>query len=186
MQKNDLKYAPEYKPPLRARNAFSFVELFEREHAPHFHVHFAKRAAHTALFVKAISGLPFSITAHGQDFMTDLGNDGLLRELCAAAEFVGAETNYSRDLLASRCPKAARKIFRVYNGIDLSRFPETADNQTNRGVPGPARLLSVGRLVASKRFHVLIDACTELKKRVIDFAIQIIGDAARRKELETH
>jgi len=117
--------------------------------------------------------------------MTDLGNDGLLRELCAAAEFVGAETNYSRDLLASRCPKAARKIFRVYNGIDLSRFPETTDNRTNQALPGPVRLLSVGRLVAFKGFHVLIDACTELKKRGIDFALQIIGDGALRKELET-
>ena len=185
VQEHDLKYGPEYKAALRARNAFFFVELFERERVPHFHVHFANRAAHTALFVKAISGLPFSITAHGQDFMTDLGNDGLLRELCAAAEFVGAETNYSRDLLASRCPKAARKIFRVYNGIDLSRFPETADNQTNRGLPGPVRLLSVGRLVAFKGFHVLIDACTELKKRGIDFALQIIGDGALREELET-
>ena len=33
------------------------------------------------------------MTAHGQDFMSDLGNDELLRELCASAEFVGAETD---------------------------------------------------------------------------------------------
>ena len=85
VQEHDLKYGAEYKAALRARNALFFVELFERERIPHFHVHFANRAAHTALFVKAISGIPFSITAHGQDFMTDLGNEGLLRELCAAA-----------------------------------------------------------------------------------------------------
>src|SRR5207248_617823 len=168
---HEKKYGPEYKAALRARNALFFVELFERERVPHFHVHFANRAAHTAMFVKAISGIPFSITAHGQDFMTDLGNDELLRELCAATEFVGAETNYSRDLLASRCPVAARKIFRVYNGIDLSRFPDTIDNGTNRGSRGPIRLLSVGRLVAFKGFHILIDACSELKKRGIDFAL---------------
>src|SRR5437667_5419014 len=74
------------------------------------------------MFVKAVSGIPFSITAHGQDFMSDLGNDELLRELCASAEFVGAETDYSRDLLAARCPESREKIFRVYNGTDLSRF----------------------------------------------------------------
>src|SRR5437868_6843791 len=86
---HESKYGPEYKAELRARNALFFVELFEREKVPHFHVHFANRAAHTAIFVKAISGISFSMTAHGQDFMSDLGNDELLRELCASAEFVG-------------------------------------------------------------------------------------------------
>jgi glycosyltransferase involved in cell wall biosynthesis len=185
VQEHDLKYGPEYKAALRARNAFFFVELFERERIPHFHVHFANRAAHTALFIKAISGIPFSITAHGQDFMTDLGNEELLRELCAAAEFVGAETDYSRDLLASRCPNAAGKIFRVHNGIDLSRFHEPTDNPTNQAFPGPIRLLSVGRLVAFKGFHRLIDACSELEKRGIDFVLRIIGDGPLREELET-
>ena len=68
---------------------------------------FTSRTAppHTAMFVKAISGIPFSITAHGQDFMSDLGNDELLRELCASAEFVGARLT-SRDMLAARCPES--------------------------------------------------------------------------------
>src|SRR5256886_11642659 len=99
------KYGTEYKAALRARNALFFVELFEGARVPHFHVHFAKRTAHTAMFVKAVSGIPFSMTAHGQDFMSDLGNDELLRELCASAEFVGAETDFSRDLLAGHCPE---------------------------------------------------------------------------------
>src|SRR5436190_4616487 len=126
---HEKKYGPEYKAALRARNALFFVELFERERVPHFHVHFANRAAHTAMFVQAISGIPFSITAHGQDFMSDLGNEELLRELCANAQFVGAETDYSRDLLAARCPESSAKIFRVYNGTDLRRFPDPDFNQ---------------------------------------------------------
>ena len=130
---HEEKYGAEYKAALRARNALFFVELFERARVRHFHVHFANRAAHTAMFVKAVSGIPFSMTAHGQDFMSDLGNDELLRELCASAEFVGAETDYSRDLLAARCPESRSKIFRVYNGIDLSRFPEAGDRSTLSG-----------------------------------------------------
>ncbi|MGZ5003157.1 MAG: hypothetical protein ACXWBM_08180, partial [Chthoniobacterales bacterium] len=62
---HEKKYGPNYKAALRARNALFFVDLFEREKVAHFHVHFANRAAHTAVFVKAISGIPFSITAHG-------------------------------------------------------------------------------------------------------------------------
>src|SRR6476659_2245103 len=175
VNRHEIKYGADYKAELRARNALFFVELFKRERVPHFHVHFANRAAHTAMFVKAISGIPFSITAHGQDFMSDLGNDELLRELCATAEFVGAETDYSRDMLAARCPESREKIFRVYNGIDLSRFPKLEADQRS---PATIRFLSVGRLVPFKGFDILIDACAELQKRGINFDCEIIGDGA--------
>src|SRR3954453_4213806 len=178
---HEKKYGPEYKAALRARNALFFVELFERERVPHFHVHFANRAAHTAVFVQAISGIPFSITAHGQDFMSDLGNEELLRELCANAQFVGAETDYSRDLLAARCPESSAKIFRVYNGIDLRRFPDPTFNQA---AAGRIHFLSTGRLVGFKGFEILVDACAELRKRGLDFECEIIGDGPLRDELE--
>jgi glycosyltransferase involved in cell wall biosynthesis len=181
VSRHEKKYGPEYKAALRARNALFFVELFKREQVRHFHVHFANRAAHTAMFVKAISGIPFSITAHGQDFMSDLGSDELLRELCAAAEFVGAETNYSRDLLGARCPESRNKIFRVYNGIDLSRFPKS---NADRHSWDPVRFLSVGRLVAFKGFDTLIDACAELQTHGLNFACEIIGEGDLRDELE--
>jgi len=119
---HEVKYGPLAKAELRARNALHFAEFFERSGGDHVHVHFANRAAHTALFLKETSGIPFSVTAHGQDFMKDLGSDDLLREICAGAEFVAAETDYSRDLLRQRCPDSAAKIHRVYNGIDLERF----------------------------------------------------------------
>ncbi|PYM00695.1 MAG: hypothetical protein DMF19_08665 [Verrucomicrobia bacterium] len=181
---HEKKYGTEYKAALRARNALFFVELFEHERVPHFHVHFANRAAHTAMFVKAISGIPFSMTAHGQDFMSDLGNDELLRELCASAEFVGAETDYSRDLLAGRCPESREKIFRIYNGIDLSRFPRRDVLLEVPGRSSEIRFLSVGRLVPFKGFDILIDACAELQKRGLNFNCEIIGEGALGEELE--
>jgi len=181
VKRHENKYGAAYKAALRARNALFFVELFKRERVPHFHVHFANRAAHTAMFVKEISGIPFSITAHGQDFMSDLGSDELLRELCATAEFVGAETDYSRDMLAARCPESGEKIFRVYNGIDLTRFPAA---QTKRHSMGPVRFLSTGRLIPFKGFDILIDACAQLQNRALNFACEIIGDGPLRAELE--
>jgi glycosyltransferase involved in cell wall biosynthesis len=188
VSRHENKYGAEYKAALRARNALFFVELFKRERVPHFHVHFANRAAHTAMFVKAISGIPFSITAHGQDFMSDLGNDELLRELCASAEFVGAETDYSRDMLAARCPESRDKIFRVYNGIDLTRFPRRDALPRVPGHaearPSPIRFLSTGRLVPFKGFDILIDACAQLQNRALNFVCEIIGDGPLRADLE--
>ncbi|MDQ6623431.1 MAG: glycosyltransferase family 4 protein [Verrucomicrobiota bacterium] len=179
---HERKYGPDYKAELRARNALFFVDLFERERVPHLHVHFANRAAHTALFVKAISGIPFSVTAHGQDFMTDLGNAELLREICAGAEFVAAETDYSRDLLARACPDSASKIFRVYNGIELQKFPPA---RAASSAAEPIRLLSVGRLVEFKGFDVLIDACVALRRNQLDFTCEIIGSGDLHDALQT-
>src|SRR6059058_2952673 len=161
VERHERKYGASGKAAQRARNALYFADHFKRRSVDHVHVHFANRAAHTAMFLKEISGIPFSVTAHGQDFMKDLGNDDLLREICAAAEFIAAETDYSRDLLRQRCPDSAGKIHRVYNGIDLEFFPSpTGPSRTGIApyqVAGNAapRILSIGRLVAFKGFDYL-------------------------------
>src|SRR5437764_164312 len=171
VDRHERKYGRQVKAEQRARNAFYFADLFTRKDVHHFHVHFANRAAHTAIFLKEISGIPFSVTAHGQDFMKDLGSDDLLREICAAAEFVAAETDYSRNLLRGRCPDSAAKIHRVYNGIDLERFPAPREETARPAVASyhVPHILSVGRLVAFKGFEHLIDACAELARRRFAF-----------------
>src|SRR5437660_3270537 len=165
VDRHERNYGPGVKAEQRARNALYFADHFKRRGVDHVHVHFANRAAHTALFVKEISGIPFSVTAHGQDFMKDLGNDDLLREICAGAEFVAAETDYSRELLCQRCPDSGAKIYRVYNGIDLEPLPDLLPPQANAS----PRIISVGRLVAFKGFEHLIGACGELARRGLDF-----------------
>jgi colanic acid/amylovoran biosynthesis glycosyltransferase len=177
---HEKKYGWRYKPVQRARNALYFAELFTQAGVDHFHVHFANRAAHTALFLKEIAGIPFSITAHGQDFMIDLGNDDLLGEICAAARFIAVETNYSGQLLAQRCPDSASKIYRVFNGVDLAAFPQPRPPSQDKS----ARILSVGRLVPFKGFDQLIDACAELARRNLDFTCDIIGDGPERDRLQ--
>jgi glycosyltransferase involved in cell wall biosynthesis len=193
VQQHEQKYGPGAKAGLRARNALYFADFFTRSEVDHVHVHFANRAAHTALFLKGISGIPFSVTAHGQDFMKDLGSDDLLREICAAAEFVAAETDYSRELLCRRCPDSAAKIHRVYNGIDLERFPITngepaRPRRSEQPVAAPyhvPRIISIGRLVAFKGFDHLIDACAEVARRGFDFTCDIIGDGPLRETLRS-
>ena len=179
VEQHERKYGPGVKAEQRARNALYFADFFARNQVDHVHVHFANRAAHTALFLKEISGIPFSVTAHGQDFMKDLGSDDLLREICAAAEFVAAETDYSRELICQRCPDSAAKIHRVYNGIDLEHFPTPAQGTTN---PVP-RIISVGRLVPFKGFEYLVDTCAELARRGFDFVCHIVGDGPLRDRL---
>lgn len=179
--RHDQEYGHQVKAETRARNATYFAELFARNKIDHFHVHFANRAAHTALFLKAMANIPFSITAHGQDFMADLGNDKLLQEICDAAEFVAVETEYSRDLMTQRCPNSAGKIHRVYNGMNLANFFGAAAPVQ---VVEPVRILSVGRLVSFKGFEYLIEACEQLRQRSVNFCCEIIGDGPLRESLQ--
>ncbi len=95
--------------------------MLRRRGVEHLHVHFTNHATHVAAFVRAMGGLPFSFTAHAQDFLVDLGNDDLLREMCERAAFVVAVSDFSRGLLVERCPAAAAKIHRIYNGLPLDR-----------------------------------------------------------------
>jgi glycosyltransferase involved in cell wall biosynthesis len=180
VEQHEQKYGKPFKAAQRARNALYFADLFSRHNIEHCHVHFANRAAHTALFLKNMTGITFSVSAHGQDFMIDLGNDELLREIFREAEFIAAETDYSMKLLQKRCPESADKIHRVYNGMDLGSI---SPGQRERP-PGPTTILSVGRLVTFKGFEVLIEACAELDQRNFAFHCEIVGDGPLREELE--
>jgi glycosyltransferase involved in cell wall biosynthesis len=181
IDEHEKKYGAPFKAALRARNALYFAELFRREGIEHVHVHFANRAAHTAIFLKALSDIPFSVTAHGQDFMSDLAQDDLLREICEAAEFVAVETDYSRTLIQKRCPESAAKIHRVYNGMDPAILLQAAPEPPSSA---PSRILSIGRLVSFKGFENLIDACAELRSKQLDFTCDIIGDGPLREKLQ--
>lgn len=177
---HDRKYGTDYKAGLRARNALYFADLFKQRGFTHLHVHFANRAAMTGLYVKAISGLPFSMSTHGQDYMVDLGNHDLLREICAGAEFVANETEWSTNELRRLCPDSADKMLRVFNGMDLANFAGTVAG-SNNAVP---RIVSTGRLIEFKGFHHLIAACGLLKSRGLEFACDIIGEGPWRPQLQ--
>jgi glycosyltransferase involved in cell wall biosynthesis len=177
---HEARYGPAFKPERRARNALFFADHFARSGVAHFHVHFASHATHTALFIKAISKIGFSFTAHAQDFMLDVGSDDLLREMCREAAFVVAVSDYSRELLLGKCPDAAGKIHRIYNGIDLRKF-QVARPRSDARRP---RILSIGRLIEFKGFRDLVAACAELKQRGVEFECEIIGDGPLRAALQ--
>lgn len=169
---HDRRYGNSFKAETRARNALAFARAFRRRGVRHVHVHFANRATHTALFLAKL-GFPFSFTAHAKDFQVGLGSDDLLREMADAATAVIAVSEFSRDLLATICPAAAGKIFRVYNGITPESFPSAAPGA--RAAGDPLNILSIGRLVPMKGFCDLIDAVARLRDRGLAAHLEIVG-----------
>ena len=87
------------------------------------------------------------------------------------------------SLMALRCPNAASKIHRVYNGMDLGNFLDPSPRVSEAG---PVQILSVGRLVSFKGFEYLIEACEQLRQRSIQFRCEIVGDGPLRKALQQH
>ena len=69
---------------------------------------------------------------------------------------------------------------RVFNGMDLANFSETAPGTKNE-VP---RITSIGRLIEFKGFHHLIAACAKLRDRELEFACEIIGEGPWRERLQ--
>src|SRR5262249_1946824 len=78
------------------------------------------------------------------------------------------------------CPEAAKKIFRVYNGLDLAHLTEARLTEPRTS---PNVILSVGRLVSFKGFEILIDACAELSRSKMEFRCEIVGDGPLREKL---
>lgn len=183
VERHKRTYGDAFKPDVRAANALYFAGLLVSRGIRHVHVPFANRATHTMLFLKAMTGITFSFTTHGQDFMRDLGSNDLLREMVLEAEFVVAVCDYSRSLLEKLCPEGTAKFVRIYNGLDPADFPELPE--TTSGVAsGPLRIVSVGRLIEFKGFHVLIEAVAACARRGLGVTLRIVGEGPWRERLE--
>jgi glycosyltransferase involved in cell wall biosynthesis len=121
-------------------------------------------------------GVPFSFTGHAVDLFRDRC---ALKDKVKRADLIVCISRFHRDLYRELGATDAR-LHIVYCGIDLSAIPF---RPKPRG-EGPARILSLGRLVEKKGFADLIDACAILKERGVDSRCVIAGDGPLEKELQ--
>ncbi|MDQ3697700.1 MAG: glycosyltransferase, partial [Gemmatimonadota bacterium] len=145
----------------------------------HLHAHFATAATTVARLAAHIAGVPYTFTAHAKDIYHTSVDPGELREkLCDAAAVVTV-SDFNDHYLHARFGDDATAVHRVYNGLDLARFPYEAP------AVRPPRIVAVGRLVEKKGFADLVDACAVLAGRGIDFTCAIIGGGPLEDELRS-
>lgn len=145
----------------------------------HLHAHFAHSPTSVAMFAAALSGIPFSFTAHAKDIYTS--DPRQLREKMALARFVVTCTEYNRRHLLDIGRGGRTPVYRVYHGIDLKLFGHASDE--GRVPEMPYRLLTIARLVPKKGLPTVYRALRILKDRGVRFQHTLIGDGDDRESI---
>ncbi|RYF47235.1 MAG: colanic acid biosynthesis glycosyltransferase WcaL, partial [Comamonadaceae bacterium] len=151
-----------------------------RQQIDHLHVHFGTNPAEVALLARLIGGPSYSFTIHGpEEFDRPVGLH--LREKIGAASHVVAISSYGRSQLYRWIDHRQWPRVRVVHcGLEAS-FLEAP---LLPAVPGPARLVCVGRLCEQKGQLLLLQAVRQLLNTGEVFELVLAGDGEMRSDLE--
>lgn len=155
------------------------ANLLRDEPITHLHAHFATAPALISMYTSALTGIPYTFTAHARDIFVDT-TSGILREEMANARAVVTISEYNIRHLQTIEPAVKGKIHCIYNGLNLEQFPDLGGGETQQ----TPLILGVGRLIEKKGFGELISAAALLRERGTRFAMEIIGAGELREELE--
>lgn len=150
----------------------------QRRGIRHLHAHFANVATSVARLAAKMCGISYSFTAHAKDIFHDEVDRSLLRTYLNEASHVIAISDYNRDHLAALCPEGAERIHRIYNGLELNRYPFSDLSGRSE------QIIAVGRLVEKKGFGTLIEACRLLRDDGLAIPCRIIGVGPLQETLQ--
>ena len=155
--------------------AARLAQILRERGCEHLHVHFAHVPTQIAMYASALSGIPFTVTAHANDIF----ERGLLlrRKAERARRFLtisGHNLAYLRQL---GLPEAQLAIVRC--GVSFQARPHAP-----RPADAPFVIGSLGRMVEKKGFDVLIAAVARLRDAGRALQLRLAGDGPLRAELE--
>jgi glycosyltransferase involved in cell wall biosynthesis len=142
----------------------------------HIHAHFGTVATSVARLAASIAGVGYSFTAHAKDIYCDYEETQSLDQKLRDAVAVVTVSDFNVRHLRATYGRDAARVVRIYNGLDLDRFP----------CSGPAagdEILAVGRLVEKKGFHVLLEAVRLLRADGRTVRCRIIGGGEEHANL---
>ena len=146
--------------------AAGMIPTIRRLRLRHLHAHWATMPALAAYFIKALAGIPYSVTAHSWDIYKETT---MLPEKLREAEFIVTCTAANVAELRRWVPDPSRLVL-SYHGLD---FADVAPPMFDRG--RELRILAVARLEETKGLTHLIAACRILSQRGVRVRCDIIG-----------
>lgn len=174
----------ELRAPVRylgdAKTDRQMADVVSETGATHVHAHFATWAADAAMRINALTGIPYSFTAHARDIHHEGVDEAALVARISRAAFVVTVSDANRDHLAAllRAHGAEGRVIRLYNGMDLTSLRPASEGRD------PGLVVSVGRLVEKKGFADLIEACRLLRDGGREVRCAIVGEGELRAELQ--
>ncbi|PPR11073.1 MAG: GDP-mannose-dependent alpha-(1-6)-phosphatidylinositol monomannoside mannosyltransferase [Alphaproteobacteria bacterium MarineAlpha11_Bin1] len=132
----------------------------------HIHAHFLHTPASVARYAAALTGRPWTVSAHAKDIWTT--PEWEKREKLAAASWLVTCSGYARDHLAA-LDNGEGKVELVYHGLDADRFPPAPNRRALRDgsdPDDPLYFLCVGRAVEKKGHDILLDAVAGLPSHI--------------------
>jgi len=147
----------------------------------HIHAHHGYFASWMALVAARLLGIGFSFTLHGSDL---LRRADLLDAKLRACRFCVTVSEFNRNYILRNYPFIApEKIVLQRLGVDrILSWPATSSPAAMGG--RPFCLLAIGRLHRVKDYGFLIQACSFLRTRGLDFLCRIAGEGPERPALE--
>lgn len=151
------------------------AEQISGSQVSHIHAHFLTHGGFAAWVLGRITGLPYSVVAHGSDVHR---HQAMMRTKVAEAEFVAAISDFNRAAIQNRCGNVGR-VEVVHCGIDVSHIVPAGRYDR---APDPL-VVCVGTLHEVKGQRHLIEATAELKRRGRRIDVELIGDGPDRAML---
>ncbi|GEC03615.1 colanic acid biosynthesis glycosyltransferase WcaL [Streptomyces spinoverrucosus] len=169
-------------PPAEAVQVLHVAGWVRSAGITHLHAHFATLATTVARLASALTGVPYSFTAHAKDIFHDSVDRVALRAKLADAHHVVTVSEFNARWLRERFGDAAARVHAVHNGLDVAGLPFSEPRV--RG----GRVAFVGRLVEKKGLADLIDAIALLRERGRPVPLDVVGggvlDGALREQAQ--
>lgn len=148
----------------------------EEQGIEHVHVHSCADAAHLAALCHILSGIPYSLTLHGD--LPVYGVDHARK--MAAASFVSAVTRALQEQLVSRAGLPVSRVPVISMGVDTQLFQAVERSP----VPGQLSLVTVARLHPNKGHFQVLEAVKRVRDEGLDVRYAIAGAGDFRPEIE--
>jgi glycosyltransferase involved in cell wall biosynthesis len=161
---------------------FNAYKIMKRERIKILHCHWWIPAGILGYLLSLITRISFVVTTHGSDvfilrkFRWALP---LARVIFRRAFAVTAISSYLKDLINTQLGVEKEKIWRFPMPFDDKKFYPLEEKQIERG-----SILSIGRMIERKGYKYLIEACSILKKKKVDFKLTIIGGGPDEEKLK--
>ena len=141
----------------------------------HVHAHFLTHGGFAAWALGRLTGLPYSVVAHGSDVHR---HQAMMRTKVAEAGFIAAISEFNRGVIRNRCGDVGR-VEIVRCGIDATPIvPAGPDDRAQEPL-----VICVGTLHEVKGQRYLIEAAAELEGRGIRINVDLVGDGPDRAML---